>query len=372
VGLSLGTIALGGVTFWHSDVDAPPDSAPTSEVRALGRSPIDSLPMAGAPWTAADASRAREQVRQLQQDQKLEEAAQVATRCFTALPQNAECHLMLASTHAQRRNNALAAFHYRAFLGFAPPDDTRRASVAATLSGMEFPAATPTEKPLGAELSLEELQRHTQELLQKGELRSALKLAHQCDSRFPQDPDCQLQLAMLYTRLNDNRASIAHYQRFMDRAPATHPNRETVVKILDDANALSSASVRIARPETFADMMEVGRTAYRDEKYAEAATVLQNALTLKPRAIEARLELGLTLIKLKPGTPANYRQAVRHLEAVVDKDDGIRRAWQGLWEAHTLLGNKSRAKQAHERYMRMSPFKALEGNKRAQQLLKGY
>ncbi|NNB91467.1 serine/threonine-protein kinase [Corallococcus exiguus] len=231
------------------------------------------------------------------------------------------------------------------------PNDARPSAVPQTIGSAPLTVAPLPEAPL----SLANYQDRVQARVQQGSIQDAVDLAHQCAKQFSQEAECQLLLGMLYTRLNDSRTSITHYQRFLEYAPDTHPSRAKVVRILDDAKALSSSSGRIVKPETFADMMETGRTAFRDEKYPEAAATYRNALAMKPGSIEVKLELGLTLIKLKPGTSKDHREAVKLLEAVTWKDPGIRRAWLGLETAYTLVGNKAKAKKAHDRYLLMSP-----------------
>ncbi|RKG56599.1 serine/threonine protein kinase [Corallococcus sp. AB011P] len=229
-----------------------------------------------------------------------------------------------------------------------------------TLAATPVPQATGsaplTVEPLPeAPLSLADYQDRVQARVQQGGLQDALDLAHQCETRFPREGECQLLLGMLYSRINDSRSSVTHYQRFLEYAPDTHPSRAKVVRILDDAKALSSASGRIVKPETFADMMETGRAAFRDEKYPEAAAAYRNALAMKPDSFDTKLDLGLTLIKLKPGTAKDHKQAVKLLEDVTRNNPSLRRAWLGLETAYTLTGNKAKAKKAHDRYMLMSP-----------------
>ncbi|RKH02397.1 serine/threonine-protein kinase [Corallococcus carmarthensis] len=235
-------------------------------------------------------------------------------------------------------------------------DDARSPTAIAAPSPQATGNAPLTVEPLPASaLSLADYQDRIHARVQRGELREAVDLAHQCSTRFPQEGECHLLLGMLYARLNDSRTSVTHYQRFLEYAPATHPSRAKVVQILDDANALSSASGRVAKPETFADMMDVGRTAFRDEKFPEAAATFRNALAMKPGSLDAKLELGLTLIQLMPGTPADHKQAVKLLEDVTHRQSNIRRAWLGLETAYTLTGNKAKARRAHDRYLLMSP-----------------
>ncbi|RKG71553.1 serine/threonine protein kinase [Corallococcus exercitus] len=243
------------------------------------------------------------------------------------------------------------------------PDDARPPpAVAVPIS----PPATPLPE---AALSLTDYQDRIQERMQQGGLQEAVDLAHQCETRFPREGECQLLLGVLYARLNDSRSSVTHYQRFLEYAPGTHPSRSKVVQILDDAQALSSASGRIVKPETFADMMETGRTAFRDEKFPEAAAAYRNALAMKPGSLDTKLELGLTLIQLKPGTPADRKQAVKLLEDVTRNNPSTRRAWLGLETAYTLTGNKAKAKRAHDRYMLMSP-RNMANPARARELIK--
>ncbi|WP_404364775.1 protein kinase [Corallococcus coralloides] len=232
-----------------------------------------------------------------------------------------------------------------------------RPSTLATAPAPEATGNAPlTVEPLPeAPLSLADYQGRVQARVQQGALQDAVELAHQCATRFPREAECQLLLGMLYTRLNDSLTSVTHYQRFLEYAPATHPSRAKVVNILDDAKALSSASGLIVKPETFADMMETGRAAFRDEKYPEAAATYRNALARKPDSLDAKLELGLTLVKLKPGTRSDHKQAVKLLEDVTRDNPGLRRAWLGLETAYTLTGNKTKARRAHDRYMLMSP-----------------
>ncbi|NOK12972.1 serine/threonine-protein kinase [Corallococcus exercitus] len=227
------------------------------------------------------------------------------------------------------------------------PDEARQPPAVA--------APIPQPAPPEAALSLADYQDRIQERMQQGGLQEAVDLAHQCETRFPRDGECQLLLGALYARLNDSRSSVTHYQRFLEYAPGTHPSRAKVVRILDDAQALSSASGRIVKPETFADMMETGRRAFRDEKFPEAASAYRNALAMKPGSLDTKLELGLTLVQLKPGTPADHKQAVKLLEDVTRKNPSIRRAWLGLETAYTLTGNKAKAQRARERYRIMSP-----------------
>ncbi|RKH49941.1 tetratricopeptide repeat protein, partial [Corallococcus aberystwythensis] len=220
-----------------------------------------------------------------------------------------------------------------------------------------------------APLSLVDYQDRIQSLMQRGALHEALELGNQCATRLPREGECELMLGMLYARLNDNRTSVAHYQRFLEYAPSTHPSRPTVVRILDEANAPSSASGRQVKPETFADMMEAGNTAVRAEKFPEAVAAYRNALAMKPDSLGTKLELGLALLKLQPGTPADHKEAVKLLENVTWKKSGIRRAWMGLEVAYTLTGNKAKAERAHERAMLMSPRNATNPA-RAQEMIK--
>ncbi|MFP2897352.1 protein kinase domain-containing protein [Corallococcus sp. 4LFB] len=243
------------------------------------------------------------------------------------------------------------------------PDEARQPPAVAA------PAAPLAAPPPEAALSLADYQDRIQERMQQGGLQEAVDLAHQCETRFPRDGECQLLLGALYARLNDSRSSVTHYQRFLEYAPGTHPSRSKVVRILDDAHALSSASGRVVKPETFADMMDAGRTAFRDEKFPEAAAAYRNALAMKPGSLDTKLELGLTLIKLKPGTPADRKQAVKLLEDVTRSLPTSRKAWLGLETAYTLTGNKAKARRAHDRYMRMSP-RNMSNPARAREMLK--
>lgn len=90
---------------------------------------------------------------------------------------------------------------------------------------------------------------------------------------------------------------------------------------------------------------------------------------MKPGSFDVKLELGLTLIKLKPGTRADHQQAVKLLEDVTRNNPSLRRAWLGLETAYTLTGNKAKARRAHDRYMLMSP-RFMSNPARARELLK--
>ncbi|NBD08090.1 serine/threonine-protein kinase [Corallococcus silvisoli] len=349
VGLSTALLTVGAGCFWLLTSTSPPP-ATHGGGRPMERPPgaLQAPPM--ETWDEAGIAKARWTVTQLQKEQHLEEALQLATRCFNALPQNPDCHWMLASTHALRQNTALAAFHYRAVLSLVPPEDSRRASVTAELRALEGDTSPPVEAASQpSEPSLDELRSRIQELTVQGDLPAALTLAHQCGTRFPREAECQLLLGALYARANDTRTSVNHYQRFLEFAPATHPSRKKVVKILDEADALSSATGRIAQPETFADMMEAGRTAFSNERYPEAATAYRNALAMRPGSADTKLELGLTLIKLQKATPSERKQAVRLLEDVTRQNPSNRRAWVGLETAYTLIGEPAKAKRANDR-----------------------
>ncbi|WP_223643227.1 serine/threonine-protein kinase [Corallococcus sp. EGB] len=248
-----------------------------------------------------------------------------------------------------------------------PSSDTARSPTRAAPEAVHPPL---TVEPLPvADGSLTDYQDRVQAQVQQGDLSKAVDLAHQCATRFPQEGECELLLGMVYARLNDSRSSVTHYQRFLEFAPSTHPSRAKVVRILDDASALSSASGRVVKPETFADMMDAGRTAFRDEKFPEAAAAYRNALAMKPGSFDVKLELGLTLIKLKPGTPSDHKQAVKLLEDVTRNNPSLRRAWLGLETAYTLTGNKAKARKAHDRYMVMSP-RNMANPARAREMLK--
>ncbi|RKH12436.1 hypothetical protein D7V97_08325 [Corallococcus sp. CA053C] len=59
------------------------------------------------------------------------------------------------------------------------------------------------------------------------------------------------------------------------------------------------------------------------------------------------------------------------MEEVTRKKSSLRRAWLGLENAYTLVGNKAKAQKAHDRYMIMSPG-GIKDPKRTQRLLKGF
>ncbi|MEO0812738.1 MAG: tetratricopeptide repeat protein, partial [Myxococcota bacterium] len=104
-------------------------------------------------------------------------------------------------------------------------------------------------------------------------------------------------------------------------------------------------------PKTRAQrLIAKGNTAYRRNRFKEAARAYQQAVELDPSNGAAHFGLGAAYLDSN-----NLNGARKHLERAVELSPRNGQALVYLGNVHQAQGNNAKAKQAYQRYLRVAP-----------------
>ena len=113
------------------------------------------------------------------------------------------------------------------------------------------------------------------------------------------------------------------------------------------------AEAPVADPEAqYAELVREARKSLAGERYKAAARAYRQVLDLKPDSAEARVGLGISLVR---GETGEYREASRLLEDVTRDQPRNASAWLFLGVAREQIQQKKKAIEAYQRYLSLEP-----------------
>jgi CheY-like chemotaxis protein/Flp pilus assembly protein TadD len=101
-----------------------------------------------------------------------------------------------------------------------------------------------------------------------------------------------------------------------------------------------------------ADLVKEARKALANERYQSAARAYRQVLALNPDSAEARVGLGISLVR---GESGEFREATRLLEDVTRDQPRNANAWLFLGVAREQTQQKKKAAEAYQRYLSLEP-----------------
>ncbi|WP_323379113.1 serine/threonine-protein kinase [Pyxidicoccus xibeiensis] len=102
-------------------------------------------------------------------------------------------------------------------------------SSAQALDDEEAPPAEPTAKGDTASAVI----ANVRALLKAKKYHAARQRAQECVSQAPKNADCHLLLGSAAARVGQQEESVKHYRRFLELAPATHPQASQVLSFME-------------------------------------------------------------------------------------------------------------------------------------------
>ncbi|MBN8228598.1 protein kinase [Corallococcus macrosporus] len=279
-------------------------------------------------------------------EEKARQDLELAKSCLQAQPEDADCHLMMASSYRQLGNFPESALHYRAFLACANPKDSRRDSVTAALGEPMLAQA--------AALALPSFHSRVRELLDRRAYLLALDLAAQCEAQYPEDAECQLLLGMANARLEKPAESAEHYQKFVLLASEDEPLRQRVADLL---RGMGIATPVAPEPPPqfydFAQSLSAARRAVKKEQPQEAINHYRAAFMLRRSSVEART--GLAILLTQTGEHGDCQEATELLSKLVAEAPTRAKQWYWLGMAHHCTNKLDPAARALKKYLSLEP-----------------
>ncbi|MCY1033961.1 protein kinase [Corallococcus sp. BB11-1] len=125
------------------------------------------------------------------------------------------------------------------------PSEEKVAVATPPAERIEEPATSPPETSVKQSttasdekaLQFRKINMEAYHLATERKYEDALKVAKRCEENESQNPDCQLLLGYLYSKVNDPQKGEQHYERFLVLAPQDHPKRIRVIEILEARKA---------------------------------------------------------------------------------------------------------------------------------------
>ncbi len=152
----------------------------------------------------------------------------------------------------------------------------------------------------------------------------------------------------------ETKAPVATPEPATATAPAAPvPAPEAAAKAETPGAAPPTAASAEKDPEArFAELVREARKSLASERYKAAARAYREVLELKPDHAEARVGLGIALVR---GETGDYREASRLLEDVTREQPRNASAWLFLAVAREQTQQKKKAAEAYQRYLSLEP-----------------
>jgi cytochrome c-type biogenesis protein CcmH/NrfG len=101
-------------------------------------------------------------------------------------------------------------------------------------------------------------------------------------------------------------------------------------------------------------LLHEARMAGDLRQFRTAAEQYRKALQLKPDSSEAKIGLGIALVRSDPGR-SGYREAAHLLARTLGPDGDDAQAWLALGVAYQFTNQTSKAAEAYQRYLSLEP-----------------
>ena len=151
----------------------------------------------------------------------------------------------------------------------------------------------------------------------------------------------------------ETKAPVAAPASATATAPAAPvPAPEAAAKAETPGAAPPAGSAERDPEARFAELVREARKSLASERYKAAARAYREVLELKPDHAEARVGLGISLVR---GETGDYREASRLLEDVTREQPRNASAWLFLAVAREQTQQKKKAAEAYQRYLSLEP-----------------